>query len=183
MYPKTVYVKKTPASSSRTQIMNIRIENKELNMQNNISSPEQEILNVFAGKWTIDGKTSPKSNEPALKFTGTTEYTWLPGGFFLKHELDAYFGNDKVDALEMIGPFDPQSKSYPMRSFDNQGNYTTMEARVDEDGIWTLSGETQRAVMTPAYDKSAIDISWEKRDGDTWAKWMEVKFIRAEDRL
>ncbi|HWD46989.1 MAG TPA: hypothetical protein VHM23_25300 [Actinomycetota bacterium] len=34
----------------------------------------------------------------------------------------------------MIGPYDPSDGSYPMRSFDNQGNFVEMTAWVGDDG-------------------------------------------------
>jgi hypothetical protein len=55
-------------------------------------------------------------------------------------------------AIEIIGPYDASTQTYPMRSFDNQGNFVTMRASVSEDGIWTFAGESERATLTVGDD-------------------------------
>ena len=42
-------------------------------------------------------------------------------------------GKEKIEAIEVIGGCDVGSKKYKMRSFDNQGAFTEMEAHIDEN--------------------------------------------------
>ena len=78
--------------------------------------------------------------EVPVPVTGTDIYEWLPGGFFLIHHVDVVIGEQTIQAIELIGEYDPANDSYTARSYDNQGNITIMRARVDKHGTWTFTG-------------------------------------------
>jgi hypothetical protein len=67
-------------------------------------------------------------------------YQWLAGGFFLVHHVDVMIGQRQVRALELIGEYDPATDSFTARAYDNLGDVTTMQARVDEQGVWRFTG-------------------------------------------
>ncbi len=68
-----------------------------------------------------------------------------------------------------------------MRSFDNQGNFGVMQASVSDDGIWTFTGELQRATLTVSDDGNSMTAHWEQRsDGSKWRPWMDMTFTKAE---
>ena len=124
--------------------------------------PEHKRLDALVGKWKSDGRTTAGGNEPVIKISGTDAYEWLPGGFFLLHHVDVRMGDEQVDTLEIIGGYDASSKTYPMRSFDNQGNFGVMQASVSDDG-------------------NGMTAHWEQRsDGSKWRPWMDMTFTKAE---
>jgi hypothetical protein len=141
-------------------------------------SPQTKRLEVLVGRWTSKGQTVPGPSEPAIQITGTDVYEWLAGGFFLVHRVDVRMGGEQVEVLELIGPYDAADHSYPMRSFDNQGNFATMTARVRDDGVWTFTGASQRATLTIGED-GTMAARWERSDdGSSWRHWMDMRFTK-----
>lgn len=143
-------------------------------------APETKHLEVLVGRWNSEGQTVPGPSEPAIRITGTDTYEWLAGGFFLVHHVDVRRGDEQVQVLELIGPYDPVDHSFPMRSFDNQGNFATMTARVRDDGVWTFTGGSQRATLTIGEDGATMTARWERSgDGSNWLHWMDMQFTKA----
>jgi hypothetical protein len=89
------------------------------------------------GRWRTQGHLVV---DPAVPIAGTDSYEWLPGGFFLVHHVDVVIGEQRVQALELIGPYDPATDAFTARAYDNLGNLTIMRARVDEHGVWRFTG-------------------------------------------
>jgi Protein of unknown function (DUF1579) len=141
-------------------------------------APETKRLEVLVGRWSSEGQTLPGPSEPASRITGTDTYEWLAGGFFLVHHVDVRMGGEQVQVLELIGPYDPSDRSYPMRSFDNQGTFATMTARVRADGAWTFTGASERATLTIGEDGATMTARWERSDGTGWRHWMDMRFTR-----
>jgi hypothetical protein len=119
-------------------------------------APQTERLEVLVGRWSSAGWMVPGPSEPAIRITGTDTYEWLAGGFFMVHRVDVRMGAEKVEVIELIGPYDPADSSYPMRSFDSQGNFITMTARVRDDGVWTFTGASERAALTIGEDGTTM---------------------------
>ncbi|NRQ39859.1 DUF1579 family protein [Nonomuraea sp. NN258] len=140
---------------------------------------ENDRLNALTGRWRSHGRTVAADGEPPIEISGTDDYTWLAGGFFLVHRVDVLMGGDRVEAVEMIGPYDPETDAYPARSFDNAGNFTTMRASVTDDGGWTFAGENERATLTIEPDGQSMTARWERTsDGREWTPWMNMTFTR-----
>src|SRR5687768_2411792 len=102
------------------------------------STPDSALkrLNMFVGKWNTEGQIKESSFGPAAKLIGMDTYEWLAGGFFLIHHVNVRMGDQKNEAIEMIG-YDASSNTYPMHSYNSQGNTTAMKANV-ADNIWTF---------------------------------------------
>jgi hypothetical protein len=158
------------------------------NITNNAQAPEQpptpgpetKRLDVLVGTWRTQGQIVASPSDPAMEIVGTDSYEWLGGGFFLVHRVDVRMGAEKVETIEIIGPYDASSQTYPMRSFDNQGNFVTMRASVSDDGIWTFAGESERATLTIGADGNTMAAKWERSDdGSKWWPWMDIKFTKA----
>jgi hypothetical protein len=142
--------------------------------------PETRRLEVLVGRWNSEGRTVPGPSDPAITITGTDTYEWLAGGFFLVHRVDVQVGGEQVVVIELIGPYDAADRSYPMRSFDSQGNFATMTARVRDDGVWTFTGASERATLTIGDDGTTMTAKWERSDdGSSWRHWMDMWFTRA----
>jgi uncharacterized protein DUF1579 len=155
-------------------------------------SPEIQRLNALVGRWRSEGHIVGDDHVP---ITGTDIYEWLPGGFFLVHHVDVMIGEQKVQALEIIGEYDPATDSFTGRAYDNLGNITIMRARVDEHGVWTFTGGGDiapvarpssadasgavRSTLTVSADSSSMTARWERSDdGSMWQPWMDMTFIR-----
>jgi hypothetical protein len=139
-------------------------------------APEMKRLDALVGLWRSEGQTK---DTPSINLVGTDEYEWLPGGFFLIHRVDVQMGDEKIDSIEIIGGYDANSHTIPMHSYDNAGNVTTMQARVNDDGVWTFAGESARATLTIGADGRTMSAHWEQSsDGKNWQPWMDMTFTR-----
>ena len=140
--------------------------------------PALKRLNTFVGKWNTEGEIKESPFGPAGKLIGTDTYEWLAGGFFLIHRVDVRMGDQHNESIELIG-YDASSNTYPMNSFDSQGNSIVMQARMTGD-TWTFTGESMRFSGTFSRDGKSISGKWEYLDSSNWHHWMDVKLTRAE---
>jgi Protein of unknown function (DUF1579) len=155
-------------------------------------SPETQRLGALVGRWASQGHVIA---DPPVSITGTDIYEWLAGGFFLVHHVDVVIGQQKVEALEVIGEYDPATHSYACRAYDNEGSVTIMRARVDDEGVWTFTGGGDvaaaarpdpgdepgavRSTLTVSADRNTMTAKWERiDDGSTWHPWMDMTFTR-----
>jgi uncharacterized protein DUF1579 len=155
-------------------------------------SPQTQRLGALVGRWRSQGHIV---GDPSVPITGTDSYQWLPGGFFLVHHVDVLIGQQPVQALELIGEYDPASDSFTARAYDNLGNITIMGARVDEQGVWRFTGGADvapvaqpaaadtggavRSTLTVSPDRSDMTARWERSDdGVSWQPWMDMTFTR-----
>ncbi|MGB3211686.1 MAG: DUF1579 family protein [Desulforhopalus sp.] len=153
--------------------------------ENNTGQPRtpskaHKLLDVFVGKWSTRGQTKATPSEPAIDIIGTDTYKWLPGEFFMFHEVDVRMGDNEANAIEIIG-YEPLSQTYPTQFFDNLGNTGTFEASV-RDGVWTFAAESERAEVVISEDSNTMTINWERTtDGSNWLPWMDLELIRIRD--
>ena len=148
--------------------------------QQPMPSPELKRLDILVGTWSTQGKVEANPTDPGVKIIGTDTYEWQHGGFFLIHRVDVRIGDEKIEAIEIIGGYDASSQTYPMRSFDSQGNFVTMEASVNDDGLWTFTGESARATLAVSDDGNTLTAKWERlTDGSKWLPWMDLKLTMA----
>lgn len=141
------------------------------------SEDGRKRLEALIGRWRTEGQTVAGPSEAAVRIAGTDTYEWLGGGFFVVHRVDVRFGDDHVEAIEVIG-YDAASRTYPTHAFDSQGAATTYHLR-ERDGTWTISGENERSTLVPAADGVTMRASWERSDdGRTWRPWMEIRLAR-----
>jgi len=142
-------------------------------------NPGLKRLDVLVGKWQSEGETTGSRDEPAVKIKGTDIYEWFDGDYFMIHHVDVLMGERQVKVIEMIGGYDVSSRTYPMRSFDSEGNFQTMQASVDEQGVWKFTGEKIRTTLVVADDGKTMTAKWERTDdGSTWQHWMDMKFTK-----
>jgi Protein of unknown function (DUF1579) len=154
--------------------------------------PETQRLGALVGRWRSEGRIVGDAPVP---ITGTDIYEWLPGGFFLVHHVDVVIGEERVQAIELIGEYDPATDSFTARAYDNLGSITIMHARVDDEGVWTFTGGGDvapvaqpssadangavRSTLTVDADRSSMTARWERSDdGARWQPWMDMTFTR-----
>ena len=145
--------------------------------QNIFPSSKHKLLDAFVGKWSTEGQIHESPLCPAGKIQGTDTYEWFPGGFFLLHHVDVRMGEQQTKVVEIIG-YDTSGKTYPMHSFDNQGNHAVMQARV-EGNTWTFIGESMRFTGAFSTDGNTITGKWELFNDGKWLHWMDVKLTKA----
>ncbi|HEV8566709.1 MAG TPA: DUF1579 family protein [Actinoplanes sp.] len=155
-------------------------------------SPQTQRLGALVGRWRSEGHIV---GDPPVPITGTDIYEWLPGGFFLVHHVDVVIGDQQVQAIELIGEYDPTIDAFTARAYDNEGNVTVMQARVDEQGVWTFTGGGDvaavarpdsadaggavRSTLTISPDRDGMTAKWERSDdGASWQPWMDMTFTR-----
>jgi hypothetical protein len=142
-------------------------------------SAEIKSLDFLVGTWRTEGQTVPSPAEPSIDITGTDQYEWLDGGFFLVHHVDVHMGADHVKTLEIIGDYDRASQTYAARSFDNQGNYESMRVASGAGESWTITGESTRATIHPTNSGNTLQVEWERSsDGSHWEPWMDLTLTR-----
>jgi hypothetical protein len=140
--------------------------------------PAFKRLDAFVGKWNTQGQIKESPFGPAGKIIGTDTYEWLSGGFFLIHRVNVRMGDQRNESIEIIG-YDASSKTYPMHSFDSQGNSIVMQASVVGD-TWTFTGESMRFTGAFSDDGKSISGKWEYLSDDSnWHHWMDVKLTKA----
>jgi Protein of unknown function (DUF1579) len=154
--------------------------------------PEIQRLGVLVGRWRSEGHIV---GDVPIPIIGTDIYEWLPGGFFLVHHVDVMIGEQRVQAIELIGEYDPTTDTFTGRAYDNQGNITIMHATVDEHGVWTFTvgcdvtagarrstadaSGAVRSTLTVSLDGGGMTAKWERCDDDaTWQRWMDMTFTR-----
>jgi hypothetical protein len=121
------------------------------------------------GSWASSGRTVF-----GVGIEGSDVYEWLPGRRFVVHHVDVRMGGEQVNVLEMIGERD--GEAFLMRSFDNHGGTALMRATVDDAGVWTFAGPTERATLVAA--DSTMSARWEREVDGAWEHWMDMEFRR-----
>jgi hypothetical protein len=124
------------------------------------------------GAWATSGRTVE-----GVTIEGSDVYEWLPGERFVVHHVDVRMGGQQVDVLEVIG--EPDGDAFLMRSFDRQGGTAVMRASVDDAGVWTFAGPTERATLVVA--DSTMSAKWERNVGGAWEHWIDMEFRRTQD--
>ena len=154
--------------------------------------PETRRLGALVGRWRSEGYIV---GDARLPITGTDVYEWLPGGFFLVHHVDVVIGDQKVQAIEIIGEYDPATDSFTARAYDNLGNVTIMRARVDDRGRVDVHRRRGRragraTLLRRRRRRRALDADGERgpeqHDGkvaaqrrrSVWRPWMNMLFTR-----
>jgi uncharacterized protein DUF1579 len=147
------------------------------------SSPENALLNVFVGRWHTTGEVVASSPGPVTKIDALDTYEWLPGGYALIHYADSTVGDDRIQAIEIIG-YDSSRRAYFGPFFDDQGGAGWEEIRVDGTA-WTWRGENvmgvkhHRATAIVSDDGNTITARHEQSsDGVNWQPWMNVTLAR-----
>ena len=137
-----------------------------------------EPLHFLIGSWQTEGQIEPEAENKAMLIKGTDIYELVLGGHFILHQADVIIDTKRVTVIELIGEFEPTDQSWQMRSFDSDGQYTSMKAMMNNEFL-QITGEKMRARLTPAEDGTYMVANWEKsEDGETWDPWMELKLTK-----
>jgi Protein of unknown function (DUF1579) len=142
-------------------------------------SPEHQLLNVFVGKWHLEGLSygSGQSKEnpydSSVRWSGEESYEWLPGGFFLVNNFNAQIGNAAINGMEIIG-YDAASQTYPSQLFDNYGRIY-LGQRIVRDGVWIYTVEDYRTTYVLSDDGNTMTTHWDWLSETDWLSLVELK--------
>ena len=149
--------------------------------------PGHRRLDVFLGKWNMEGQQYDGPAGPAAKITAVETYEWLTGGFFLVHRFEGRVGDSEAACIEIIG-HDASRQNYPTHSFYSNGTTSEWHTR-EHDGIWTLTGHwpmagrSVRVRCTTVFSDSGNTMTgkWEHSSaGSEWQTFWEVKATKAD---
>ena len=147
---------------------------------------EIKRLDVFVGKWNVEGKSYAEGSSSEnlqvssveMKFVQTGE--WLSGGFFLVNRWNGQVGESEFNGMEVIG-CDAESQNYVSRFFDNSGNAPTYQVSV-RNNVWTYRGELQRATFEFSNDGKTMKTHWDwrKSEGENWLPLCDLTATKFE---
>jgi hypothetical protein len=145
-----------------------------------VITDEHRRLESFVGTWTVAGEnknTAP--NAPNTSVTGEESYTWLPGRFFLLGHWDRRFGNDRHVGISIIR-YDQTTRQYSSYNVDNFGYARTYRV-TERDGVWSFTGDWERATWVLGADGRTMTIDWEAtEDGETWVPLCHLEATKQE---
>lgn len=143
-------------------------------------------LNVFLGKWNLQGQQLEGPFGPTAKITATQTYEWLAGGFFMIQRFDALVDGTQAACIELVG-YGTKSRTYPVQTFYSNGS-TSKWQLAERDGTWILTGKSEvggktsevRCTTVFSEANSAMTGTWEYSiDGTHWKTFWEVKATKA----
>jgi hypothetical protein len=136
---------------------------------------------TLIGRWKTSGVVLDEHGRHLMDIEGTDEYEWMTGGQWILHRVDVMMGDERTQALELIGDYDQGSGTYAMRAFDASGAYSTMTAHSNDDGSWLFVGEGMRSTLRPSAAEPFMHALWERETGaGIWIPWMRMNFSTIE---
>ena len=147
-----------------------------------------EHLNVFIGKWHMEGRQLAGPAGPAASISALQTYEWMQGERFLIHRFDGHVGDSQASCIEIIGA-DTERQCYRAHTFYNNGQMNVWD--MDErDGQWRLLGDWNasgksmkvRCTVTFADDGQTMNSKWEhSNDGAKWQTFWDVSARKVTD--
>jgi hypothetical protein len=147
--------------------------------------PEHKKLDMFVGKWTLDGDMKPGEMGSGGKVTENENCEWMEGGFFLVCHTDYKTTMGNGSGISIMG-YSADDKSYSYREFNSWGEFVYSKGSLDGD-TWTwindqkegnmVKGRFTMKVTSPA----SYNFSYEASpDGTKWTMVMDGKATKAK---
>lgn len=132
-------------------------------------SAEHRALGILAGNWSTQGTIRASSEAAASEMRAIDRYQWLPGGFFMLHNVDALIGGEASQSIEVIG-YDAEQGCYVSRSHGDRGASDGFTARLDKRA-WEIDGAKVRfkGGLRPRRSGSGRDVgaAWRRESMDS----------------
>lgn len=141
-----------------------------------IPQPSEELkkLQVFAGKWLVEGQNlSGAPIAPNTEIAGVQTYDWLPGNFFLVGKWDRQFDVAEHIGIGMFG-YDQEKQEFFLTNYDNLGfvrKYDVFSYR----HIWKFTGTRERATIIFSPDGQTYIEDWEILNNYNWQPLCTLK--------
>lgn len=135
----------------------------------------RRALDVFVGRWTVEGQSFAAGQDPsdpragAVRWVGEESYEWLPGGAFMLHRWDAMVGTFAFKGVMVLG-HDPGEEGgcYFSHLYDNGGAHAAYRVTTDGDR-WTFSEPATRATIALLDGGQRMHVVWDwKNGGPDW---------------
>lgn len=100
---------------------------------------QQQMMNYFAGDWTLTGTTKISPKSPAAPFTGTEHGAWVPGGFFLESHSVTKGPMGNVHGTRVM-EYNANDKVYTYNAYNSLGEHIMAVGKVQGD-TWVWNSE------------------------------------------
>lgn len=139
---------------------------------------EQELLASIVGRYQVHGYNEPAAHgERRVTVTGSQEYRWVPGEFFVRGHWDHRFGERVHQGVSLLG-FEPEHGVHFAHHYDNLGYARTYTVTI-AGYVWTFHGQFERACLEFSPDGSRYHESWQlKKDGQSFWPLCELEVTR-----
>jgi hypothetical protein len=135
------------------------------------------MFEVFIGVWNTTGDVLETEAGPAGTLSATDTYRWLPGKYFVVHDVDARFDGRPTRSTEVMG-FDASKQQYFARSYDDQGSVEDFVVALD-GRRWSISGKTVRFSGSFDAQKNHLRGLWEIGGSKLgWQPWIKLELTR-----
>ena len=142
------------------------------------SAPELKPLEVFLGDWMTEWHVP--AEEVLHTFHGMDTYEWMSDGVSMEHYTYIRMHSRNYHCMEIIGPYDTASNTYPTHSCDSMGQEKSSQGRVDDTGVWVFAGDTQCVRFNLSQDGKSMTGYGERLGEDGhWHHWMDMRYMRA----
>ncbi|KAB2842169.1 DUF1579 domain-containing protein [bacterium] len=103
-----------------------------------------EVLKSFEGEWTVTSKSWMKPGDKPQQSTGTSSFSWVLGGRFLKQDFKGNWGGEDFTGLGYVG-FDNVKKEYVSTWMDSmstgigqaKGQYDAATKTITDQGSFS----------------------------------------------
>ena len=131
------------------------------------------------GHWRTSGTVHDAGGAVTAEISGTDVYRWLPGGWWIAHEVDVVIGGQRVLTHEVIGGVDAGTGGWQMHAFD-AGDLPSLTRLVPQpDGRLLLRAEGVRSWFDVRAGTDLMTARWEREvSTGSWELWMDMRFER-----
>ena len=144
-----------------------------------MTSRKMARLAALIGVWNTTGVVLETAASPATTLAGSDTYRWLPGEYFMVHEVDVCFGTTPSRSMEVIG-HDASSDGYMAHSYNDQGTIEQSEFALHGHQL-RITAPTARFLGTFNAAGNELTGLWELHAPQTgWQPWIELKLVRAD---
>jgi hypothetical protein len=136
-------------------------------------------LAPLIGRWRTTGTVHGPAGEVTARIAGTDVYRWLPGGWWIAHEVDVVIADERVLTHEVIGGRDAGTGGWQMHAFDagESPGFTSLVRQ--PDGGLLLSADGVRSWFDLHAGADLMTTRWEREvSPGSWELWMDMRFAR-----
>lgn len=150
------------------------------------STPLQQRLESFVGKWHMEGFQLASPLGAAAKIAAVQTYEWLHGGSVLIHRFDGHVGDSSASCIEVIG-CERDTGRCRVHSFYDNGSMNVWDVE-EHDGRWRLFGDWNmhgksmkvRSTITFSDAGKTMHANWEhSKDGSKWHTFWDANARKA----
>ena len=141
-------------------------------MTQNFHSDHRRRLDILAGGWDTTITAVGPDGTPGEASRASDIYTWMPNGHFLRHDVHALMGGQRVQSTEIFG-VDTESGTFFSRSYDPDGSTNDFVSKID--GLdYIITGKVQRFSGHFSQDGKTLAGEWKQLDGDAWKPFVRI---------